>query len=283
MNWVEERIKNNYSRLTKKQRSISKFIIENMEEMAFYPLSKLSQKTKVSEASVTRFCFALGYEGYADFQKDIQAWIKSRITPLIKIKKSIAQVQDKNIYLKVINADIANLESLREKFPKSQLQHAVDFITNAEKVYIIGMRTSYAIAVLLDHYLNHIGILSDLLNSEGGRLLDKVIHIGKKDVLVGICFPRYFKQTVEVLRYARSKSCKTIVMTDSVLSPAAQEADVVITAKYQTPIPFHSYVSVGSLINCLIYGIIMKRKKQSVDFLADIENMLKSWKVIIDT
>lgn len=59
MNWVEEKIKNNYSRLTKKQRLISKFIIENMEEPAFFPLSKLSRNAKVSEASVTRFCFAL--------------------------------------------------------------------------------------------------------------------------------------------------------------------------------------------------------------------------------
>ena len=109
----------------------------------------------------------------------------------------------------------------------------------------------------------------------GGRLLDKLIHLKKKDVVVGICLPRYFKQTIDVLGYAKSKKCKTIVITDSVLSPAAQKSDVVISIKYQTPIPLHSYVGVLSLINCLMYGIIMHNKKNSVQFVAEIEDLLR--------
>ena len=277
MNRVEDRIKANYPNLTKKQRGISQFIIENPEETAFLSLSKLAQRAKVSEASVTRFCLALEYEGYWDLQKDLQDWIRSRITPLIKIKKSLSKAQRKNTYTKVIDADAANLEALREKLPESQLDQAVQSIIEAKRVYVIGMRSSFAPAFLLNHYLNQVGIHSELLDPQAGRLLDRAIHISQHDVLVGISFPRYFKQTVEVLSYARSKRCKTIVITDSVLSPAGQNGDVVITAKYHTPIPFLSYISIVSLINCLIFGVIMKRKSQSVALLADVEKMLEIW------
>lgn len=277
MNSIEQKIQTQYSTLTKKQREISKFIIENLEETAFLSLSKLAQKAKVSEASVTRFCFALGYERYGDFQKDLQGWIKSRITPLIKIRKSISNDQRKNIYTKVIHTDLANLEALQEKFPQKQIEQAVQSIIEAEKVYVIGMRSSFAPAFLLNHYLNHIGISSELLDPQAGRLLDRVIHISRNDVIIGISFPRYFKQTVEVLNYAKSKHCQTIVITDSVLSPAAQRGDVVLTAKYHTPIPFLSYVSIVSLINCLIFGIIMKRKNKSVALVSEIEKMLEIW------
>jgi DNA-binding MurR/RpiR family transcriptional regulator len=277
MDSLEERIKVRYPKLTNKQRKISRFVIENLEETAFLSLRKVAQQAKVSEASVTRFCLALGYDGYGEIQKDLQAWIKSRITPLIKIRKSIYKEKKENHYSKVVEADLTNLEALREKIPATQLDQAVQFIIEAEKVYVIGMRSSYAPAYLLAHYLNHIGICSELLDPQGGRLLDRAIGIRPRDVVVGISFPRYFKQTVEVLRYARSERCRTIVITDSVLSPAGQNGDTVITAKYNTPIPFLSYVSVLSLINCLVSGVVMKQKNKSVAVVADIERMLEAW------
>ena len=277
MDSVEERIKARYTQLTNKQRRISRFIIENLEETAFLSLSKLAQQAKVSEASVTRFCLALGYDGYGEIQRDLQAWIKSRITPLIKIRKSIPKEQKENRYTKVVDADLTNLEALREKIPQTHLDRAVQFIIEAEKVYVVGMRSSYAPAYLLAHYLNHIGICSELLDPQGGRLLDRAIGITPRDVVVGISFPRYFKQTVEVLHYARSKRCPTIVITDSVLSPAAQNGDEVITAKYNTPIPFLSYVSILSLIHCLVFGVVMRQKNQSVAKVTDIERMIEAW------
>jgi DNA-binding MurR/RpiR family transcriptional regulator len=140
------------------------------------------------------------------------------------------------------------------------------------------MRSSYAPAFLLNHYLNHIGIPSELLDYQAGRLIDRVIHIGPQNVVIGISFPRYFRETVEVLHYAKSKRAKTIVITDTLFSPGAHEGEVVITAKYHTPIPFLSYVSTLSLINCLVFGIIMKRKNQSVALVAEIEQMLEEWK-----
>lgn len=277
VNGVEERIRAQFPKLTKKQRKISKFIIENMEEAAFLSCSRLAQKAEVSEASVIRFCVALDYEGYGGLQKDLQAWIKSKITPLIKIKKSISMGQRDSTYLKVIEADEANFEALRENIPERQLNQAVQLMIKARKVYVIGMRSSYAPAFLLNHYLNQVGVPAELLDPQGGRLLDRVIHISPKDMIVGISFPRYFKQTVEVLQYAKSRHYPAIVITDNLLSPAAQYGDVVITAKYHTPIPFLSYVSVISLINCLIFGIVMKKKSQSVALLVQVDKMLEKW------
>lgn len=281
MNRVEEKIRDLYPSLTRKQQGISQYIIENPEETAFLSLSRLARKSRVSEASVNRFSLALGYDGYSEMQKDLQSWIKSRITPLVKIKKSISNDPSANIYLKVIDTDGENLDFLREKIPQSQLNQAVRYISGARRVYVIGMRSSYAPAFLLNHYLNHVGIVSELLDPHAGRLLDRIMRLSRKDALVGISFPRYFKQTVEVLGFARDRQCKTIVITDNVLSPAAQNGDVVITARYHTPIPFLSYVSVISLINCLIFGIVMGRKSQSVAAVAGTEKLLEKWNSIL--
>lgn len=278
MNSIEEKIKSQFSSLTKTQKGISRFILQNLEETAFLSLSKLAQQAKVSEASINRFCMALGYDRYVDIQKDLQSWIKARITPLTKISRSIHEIPKKSIYTAVLEADFENLGNLLEKFSESQLEQATKIISKAHKVYVIGMRSSYAPAFLLNHYLNHIGIPSELLDYQAGRLLDRVIHIRAQNVVIGISFPRYFKETVEVLNYAKSKGAKTVVITDSPLSPGAEKGDVVLTAKYHSPIPFLSYVSTISLINCLIFGLVMKRKDSSVALVAEIEQMLEEWK-----
>ena len=137
MNIVESRIRAHYSNLTKKQRLISKFIIENMEDTAFMPISLLSKESKVSEASVTRFCIALGYDGYSAFQNDIKKWVKSQITPLSKIRDSIAKGQA-NGYFKIIQSDIDNLESLREEFPQKTYTQPLNILHLLKRFILSG-------------------------------------------------------------------------------------------------------------------------------------------------
>ncbi len=69
---IEEKIKSQYSSFTKTQKGIWGFIIQNLEETPFLSLSRLAQQAKVSDASINRFCIALGYDRYVDFQRDLQ-------------------------------------------------------------------------------------------------------------------------------------------------------------------------------------------------------------------
>jgi len=59
-----ETIISSFPGLTKKQKGVARFVLDNDHFLAFASAAELAQKVNVSTATVVRFCQALGYEGY---------------------------------------------------------------------------------------------------------------------------------------------------------------------------------------------------------------------------
>ena len=58
-----------YPRLSKGQKLIAQYIINNYDKVAFMTASKLGDTVGVSESTVVRFANALGYAGYPKYKK----------------------------------------------------------------------------------------------------------------------------------------------------------------------------------------------------------------------
>ena len=58
-----------------------------------------------------------------------------------------------------------------------------------------------------------------------------MFRINEEDVFIGISFPRYSKQAVSAMNFAKRKGARGIALTDSLLSPLAQQADFVLLAR----------------------------------------------------
>ena len=74
----EDKIRRQYSGMTRSQIKLSHYILENSSAMPFFSSAQLAQKVGVSEATVNRFCLAIGYSGYLDFQRDMRRWAQVR-------------------------------------------------------------------------------------------------------------------------------------------------------------------------------------------------------------
>ncbi len=98
----------------------------------------------------------------------------------------------------------------------------------------------------------------------------------KTDVCICISFPRYATLSYEIIKYAKKNGCPTIVITDSVVSPVAQIADYILSAKYEISSYFDSNIIAMALTDCIIAGIAKKRKK-SIKFLANYEKTLQDF------
>ena len=77
---------------SKGQRKIANFILESYDKAAFMTASRLGQKVGVSESTVVRFAFELGYGGYPDMQRSLQKMIRSRLTTVQRIEIGRAHV-----------------------------------------------------------------------------------------------------------------------------------------------------------------------------------------------
>lgn len=267
------RVQQKYSKLTRSQAALSEYILKNSEEVPFLSSSSLGHKVHVSDATVTRFCHALGYSGYSDFQKDMQRWIHTKLNPSEQLEKTAHKRKD-NIYLKIFDRDLQNLKETIEDLSIHRLEEAVHLLCHSRKIFIIGLRSSFALAYLLHYHLARVLNNVILLDAAYGSLYDPLVDIGPKDTLVVISFFQYAKWTLQVAEYCNDRGTRIVSLTDSILSPPAQISDIVIQVKIASPAFFSSFTSAVCAINCLIEGVSLINSKRSVQALQEMESSL---------
>ncbi|SKC72904.1 MurR/RpiR family transcriptional regulator [Maledivibacter halophilus] len=275
------RIKERYNKLSKGQRLIADFIVNNYDKVAFMTASKLGEKVGVSESTVVRFANALNYKGYPNLQKELQELIKTKLTTVQRLELS-SNYNDEEFIMKAMQADVDNIIKTIDELDTEAFKNTVDAILKAENVYLLGFRSSIAIVEYLAFYLNMILDNVYIIPSGINDVFDQLIRINENDVLIGISYPRYSKKTIEAAEFAKSKNVKIIGITDSHLAPISDVADIILTTKSTMTSFVDSLVAPVSLMNALIIALGMKEKDKITKRLKDLEETWEKYDIYLN-
>lgn len=80
------RIESSFKRMSKGQKLIAEYILNNYDKAAFMTASRLGEVVGVSESTVVRFANALNYDGYPKLQKALQEMIRNKLTTVQRIE-----------------------------------------------------------------------------------------------------------------------------------------------------------------------------------------------------
>lgn len=267
-------------RLSKGQKLIASYILEHYEKAAYMTAAKLGALVGVSESTVVRFASELGFEGYPELQHSLQELIRTKLTTLQRIEITNDRIGDADLLEKVLVSDIDNIKRTLDRIDRDSFNRAVDAMINAKTIYIIGMRSSSAIADFLFFYLNLIFPNVRLVRiTSGSEIFEQILRISKDDVIVGISFPRYSKRIINALEYAKSQSAYVIALTDSAVSPIAAHADDLLLAKSDMASFVDSLVAPLSIINALIVAIGKKKQGEVSATFEKLENIWDEYEV----
>lgn len=268
------RIQVRFKKLSKGQKRIADYILNNYNKVAFMTAASLGQAVDVSESTVVRFANALGYGGYPKLQKALQESIKTKLTTVQRFEMSKELESNTDIYKRIMTQDIENVQRSLEELDIVNLMSIAEHIHKARKVYVLGMRSSSVLAQYLGFYLNFEIDRVQVIPSGALDVFDQVINLSEEDLLITITFPRYSNQTLRLATYAHEHNIPIISITDSVLSPVASISKKILTAKYDMTTFIDSLVAPMSVINALILAVGMKNR----DFLDHKFNELeKIW------
>lgn len=273
------RIEKNYMKLSKGQKRIADFILQNYDKVAFMTASTLGDSTGVSESTVVRFANALGYDGYPKLQKGLQESIKTKLTTVQRFELSKELEKESSYTKKVMNADMDNIRRTLEGVDEGVMEQIVEDIHNARRVYILGMRSSSVLANYLGFYLNF--ILKDVVVVNAGALdvFDHLINITKDDLLITISFPRYAKRTFEIVDFANTQGATIVGITDSPMAPLVSMVKHVLFARYNMNTFIDSLVAPMSLINALIQSVSIKEMDRVEENFEKLENIWNEYKI----
>ena len=273
-------IQNGMVHFSKGQKLIANYIMNSYDKAAFMTASKLGKTVNVSESTVVRFAVELGYDGYPSMQKALQEMIRNKLTSVQRIEVANDRFGNQEILSMVLQSDIEKIRTTLEEVDKTAFQGAVDAILGAKNIYILGVRSSAAIATFLSFYFNLMFDNVHLLQtSSSSEIFEQMVRIGKDDVIIGISFPRYSMRTLKAMEFANNRNAKVITLTDSVHSPMNLYSSCNLIADSDMASIVDSLVAPLSVINALIVALCMKNRKKVAKTLEMLEDIWDEYQV----
>lgn len=274
-------IQANFHKLSKGQKIIAQYIMSNYDKAAFMTAAKLGERVGVSESTVVRFANTIGYTGYPELQKQLQEMVKTKLTTVQRIEMSSDYANINSIIKNVLKSDIENIRGTMEEIDSTSFEQAVKSIYEAKSVYIIGLRSSTALAEFLGFYLNLIRDNVHVVTYTIGDIFEQLFRISKGDLVIAIGFPRYTSRTIKALEYAKSREASAIAVTDSMLSPLSSCADYTLIAKSNMESFVDSIVAPLSVLNALIVAVGIHEKKNISTSFANLEDIWKKYAIFL--
>lgn len=272
-------IQNGMDSFSKGQKRIANFIASSYDKAAFMTASKLGKMVNVSESTVVRFAVELGFDGYPSMQRALQEMVRNKLTSVQRIGVANDRIGDQDVVSMVLQSDIESIRMTSESLDRRLLNQAVETIIRAKNVYIVGVRSSAAIAMFMNFYFRNILDNVHLVSSNAtSEMLEQMHHISEGDVVIGISLPRYSSRTVKTLQYAHDCGAKIVVITDSKDAPAARNAECVLLAKSDMVSVVDSLVAPMSLVNALIVTIGRHKEQEVSKIFEDLEHIWEEYK-----
>jgi DNA-binding MurR/RpiR family transcriptional regulator len=197
---------------------------------------ELAERSGTSPATVTRFCRALGFDGYADLRIGIAGetgraaraggWtmdIGREIQPTDPLERVLGQI---------MAADTRAMHETASLLDLREVERAADAIARSSRVNIYGASGSALVGGELQFCLHRIGIAAwawaDVHNGLSASALLK-----PGDVALGVSHSGQTRETTEMLAEAGSRGACTIALTSFPRSPLADVADIVLLTAAQ--------------------------------------------------
>lgn len=267
--------------LTPIHQRMGAFVLANLFRAATMRIDELADAVGASVATANRFARTLGFTGYPAFREALVRGFEATIAPVERLRSAL---QTPASAAEVFDASLAqaasNLQLAQTSIDGNKAQAMVDAILAARRVFVLGYGASAFLAGLMEHGLTPYCANVQSLALMGGpsHAARRLFTASKEDVLVAIAFPRYVDDTITLAKQARDHGLRVLALTDSVASPLAQVADLVLAVRAERRLAANCDTAVLAVIEALC-DAVAHRAKRSVEAAAGLAEFVLPWLV----
>lgn len=281
---LERRILDAFPRLTDKQRAIARVVLADHLSAAFASVDDLGRRAGVDSATVVRFAQLLGYSGWVDLRRAVREAVPGLLTAAEKVSSTsdgdvqgvMARKAD------VVDQDLRNIRETAIINGDETLEAAVEAIAGARYVFVVGLGLEACIADVMTLQLLRNGLHAIRVDRNLATSALHLVDAGAEDVVVGVAVWRYVRDTVRMFDEARRLGAQGVALTDSLVSPLAANAEIVLLAADSAPRLSHSLTGMLSLVNVLADAVALAARGRSVSTLRRLDGMFDDFDAVFD-
>jgi DNA-binding MurR/RpiR family transcriptional regulator len=280
-------IRTRHSSLPAKQQKVAAFLLGNGISVMHYTVTQIAEAVGLHPSTVVRTAQSLGYKGFPEMQRALREQLmrQARLSERLELgsqqlsdnlRKGQMAAGETSVFQSVLREEIDNLLNLTQYVPIADFEKAVDLLDNARQVVVAGLGTSFAPALNFGNILRYIRPNTFVLKPGIDPLPSQLETLSGDDLLFAICFARYTRETILAMEYARGIGATVIALTDSLVSPPAQCADLALIIPYRLWL-YGNSVAVFALLNSLMGALFIRNPKAAEKRLEHLEFLFETF------
>jgi uncharacterized HTH-type transcriptional regulator CA_C0191 len=219
------KIKAIFNDFTPVEQKVAEFILENPSKVPAMSIKELAVASKSSDASVLRFCKALGFSGYRNFivgltlaiaDNEADTGLYTDIRPGDSVKSVV-----RNIFRNERQA-LTDTENILKT---TEVEKAVAILGSSEAVHFFGIGASGLVCLDAVQKFRRIGV-SAYTHTDFHDQLTSAALLGSKDACVLFTYSGKTKEIQLILKLLKAQNCKIIAVTQLRKTNLLKGADV---------------------------------------------------------
>ncbi|MCC2198409.1 MurR/RpiR family transcriptional regulator [Faecalibacterium sp. CLA-AA-H233] len=220
-----ELLQQRQGQLTRSGHAVADYLLQHADEAQYLSISSLARECNVAEATVFRFCRALGFDGYHEMRI---ALAQANATGTMSSQRELQPGASTETLFEHASARLFTaINGTQNALSAEAVDEAARMLREAKQVFCFGQGGSMLLA---NDICARFASLSTKFRTSGDSHLQLLTSslMNEADVVLFVSYSGATRDMMETLRTAKAAGAKIILLTHYEDSPGASLADVVL-------------------------------------------------------
>jgi len=279
---INTRIQRAHASLSPQLRQAARYVLAHPEDVALTSMRRLAEHAGVRPSTMVRLARALQFDGYESFREPYRLWLRGGESAFVARARTLQERgRDEagspgTLLQEMVATDMTALRETLATTNITALRQARDLMGDARTVYVLGLRSCYALASFFHYAYSIVQGNAVLVDGHAGTLFDHLARADEADVALVMGFRPYTNECVRATGMAASRGVRIIALTDSLVSPLAEHARQVLLTDTASPSYFQSLVPALAQVQALLALIVAEGGDTALDAITKTECQLEA-------
>jgi len=255
------------------ERRAAQTLVANYPLIGLKTVAEFSQQAGVSSPTILRFVGRLGFHNYAEFQAALQDELAAQLQSPAS-RTYAPSTRGRGAVSPMLEATLDNLRETFRHISDRQLEEIAACLAERRgHMFLIGGRFTDPLARYMAAHLAIIRPNVFHLAGQESMWRDRLIDMGKHDVILIFDIRRYQDSLLLFAEKAHQRGVAIVLITDQWLSPIARFAKHVVAGRTAMPSAWDSSAALFAISESLIDAVTRRLESEGARRIREMEGL----------
>jgi len=251
---LRRRIEESLAAATRTEAAIAGFFLSDLASLPFETAGSVARRIGVSEASVGRYCRAIGFRHFKDLKASLRGDLGDRAFLIGERLRDFAE-RSRAGESRALEKEIAAIVANHEMAATPAFRAVAARLARAEQVFVVGFQTERGHAAYLAHGLSYLRPGVHLMDAADGTFADLLLDTPSEAALVIIDGRRYSRLARHLGIAARAAGTHVTLITDPYCTWSREAADETFVVRTDFDQFWDATSAMASLIGLMVNAV----------------------------